>query len=396
MTDRRPRLAYICADRGIAPDGTKGAAVHFRQMGRALVRQGAQLEAFALKSKGATELGFPLQVVLHGSRGTGLDAEVRWLAAGGALLESLEARAPFDAVYERFSLFAPAGIAYAQSRDIPLVLEVNAPLWIEAQKYRSLELRETARSLARETLIRAYRVLVVSPRLREIVCDEGVPPERVQVFPNGVSERFFSAKPENKPARLAGRPVLLFCGSLKPWHGVNFLLEAFRKLLERRPVGLWIVGDGPLRDAIELAQQELPDHVHWEGAVAHERLPGILKAADIAVAPYPSSAPDYFCPLKVIEALAAGCPVLASDSPMMRSWVGEPKRAILFAPDDPHDFVAAAEALLDDTGRRRDLSREGVKTAQDRYTWRHRAEELWRLLGWNDATPLSSPVVRRG
>jgi glycosyltransferase involved in cell wall biosynthesis len=351
-------------------------------MGRALVEKGSRVEAFVMKAKDTEGVGFPVRVIPHRSRGKGLDGEVHWLAASGAMLESLESAGPFDAVYERFSLFAPAGMAYARSHGIPHILEVNAPLWVEAEKYRSLELRETARSLARETLRGAHRVLTVSPALKEIVLAEGVPSEHVQVFPNGVAESFFSAEPAPKPAALEGAPVLLFCGSLKPWHGVSFLLVAFRKLVERRPIGLWIVGDGPLRDEIEEAQDNYPGNVHWEGAVDHERLPGILKAADMAVAPYPSSAPDYFCPLKVIEALAAGCPILASDSAMMRSWVGDPPRAGLFPADSVDGFVSAAESLLDDEELRTVLSGEGVKIALECYTWRHRVEELWEILGW--------------
>lgn len=390
MTSRQPRLAYICADRGIAPDGTKGASVHFRQMGRALAAAGVDLEAFAMKLRDPDAVGFRVEVIGHRSKGKGLDAEVRMLASSGALLERLEKRGPFDAVYERFSLFAPAGLAYARSQGVPFILEVNAPLWIEAEKYRSLELKETARALARETLQGADRVLTVSPRLKEIVCAEGVRPEKIDLFPNGVADRFFTDPPCARPEALEGRPVIVFCGSLKPWHGVSFLLEAFEKLAARRAVGLWIVGDGPLRDEIEQAQQRFPGQIHWEGAVPHERLPAILKAADMAAAPYPASAPDYFCPLKVIEALAAGCPVLASDSAMMRSWVGDPPRAALFAAESVDGFASAAESILDNDEKRRTMITEGGRIARSRYTWRRRIEELFGILEWTPQTPSAS------
>jgi glycosyltransferase involved in cell wall biosynthesis len=232
--------------------------------------------------------------------------------------------------------------------------------------------------------------------LKEIVCGEGVHPGRVQVFPNGVSDRFFTDSPAGKPAKLEGKSVLLFFGSLKPWHGLSFLLDAFKSLVTRRPVGLWIVGDGPLRKEIEGMQRDYPEQIHWEGAVEHERLPGILKAADLALVPYPSSAPDYFCPLKVIEALAAGCPVVASDSPMVRAWVGDPPQAALFEADSLDDFIRAMEGLLDDPDRREALRRGGQKIARDRHTWRQRAEELRELFGWSRSPSSPSSEVYRG
>ena len=91
-----------------------------------------------------------------------------------------------------------------------------------------------------------------------------------------------------------------------------------------------------------------PDLVHYEGPVPHERVPSILKAADVAVAPYLSSAPEYFCPLKVVEAQAAGCPLLASRTRPVTDMAEDGERVRLFRPGDTGDFVVALEDLLAD------------------------------------------------
>jgi glycosyltransferase involved in cell wall biosynthesis len=386
MTSQPPSLAYLCSDPGIAPDGVKGASVHFRELGLALRSAGVELDAFMARPGSAAAPSFPVTVVPCARRGEGIEAELRLLGMQERLLDALQQKGPHAAVYERFSLFGLTGLAYARSLGIPLVLEINAPLWLEAERYRSLALREAARAAAREVLCRADHVLVVSEALRAVVCDEGVEPQRVRVFHNGVAwDAFERALPAKRPPALEGRPVLVFVGSLKPWHGIEMLLEAAAAATARRPLGLWIVGDGPLRPAVERAARAHPDWIVAEGAVPHARIPSILKAADIALAPYPKSSPDYFCPLKVAEALAAGCCLLASDTAPVRELVGSPPLAALHAPDDVESFVEALERLLDAPGQRQQMARDGARYAARELTWARRAAEIQALLGWGPA-----------
>jgi glycosyltransferase involved in cell wall biosynthesis len=324
-----PRLAYLCSDPGIPLRAHKGASVHFREFGQALMQAGARLHAFVAKL---------------GDAPVGED-----LRASHAMATAIATRGPFDAVYERLSLFGVAGLAYAQSAGVPLLVEVNAPLWDEAARFRDLALARTARAVCLDVLGRADAVLCVSQALAATLAREGVDERKLIVQPNGVNGALFgSAQPALRPAALAGKSVLTFIGSLKPWHGVEFLLEAFARLRERSPrqVALWVVGDGPLAEQVAAAAQRWPGAVVLHGAVPHHEIPAILLASDIALAPYPADAPDYFCPLKVVEALAGGCPLVASRVPCVTDVVGARDGVELFAPGDHGDFVAAVERSL--------------------------------------------------
>jgi glycosyltransferase involved in cell wall biosynthesis len=193
----------------------------------------------------------------------------------------------------------------------------------------------------------ASRVFAVSSSLAAELAADGVDGSRIEVLGNGAELAAFRASATGeKPLALRGRPTLLFAGSLKPWHGIPFLLRAFAALRAERPVGLWIVGDGPERDAVATARRAFPGDIVHEGAVPHERMPGIVRAADVVVAPYPAAAPGWFSPLKIVEALAAGRPLLASRVPCVLEAVAGHAPVGLFEPDDLADFVAAARRVL--------------------------------------------------
>lgn len=342
------RIAYVCADPGIPPDGDKGASVHFRSLAAAFARLGTALDVFVARDGDVAGFHPHRARTVPAPRGSGVLGEVLQLGHAEAMLRALQAAGPHAAVYERLSLFGLAGLAHARLAGIPFVVEVNAPLWREAAAFRDLQLANAARGVCLDVLRGATRVFAVSPALARELADAGVARERLEVLGNGADlATFRGARAADKPAALRGRPTLLFVGSLKPWHGIPFLLRAFAALRAQRPVGLWIVGDGPEREAIATAQRAFPGDIVHEGAVAHERIPALLQAADVVVAPYPAAAPDYFSPLKLVEALAAGRPVLASRVPCVLETLAGHDPLGLFAADDVVDFVTTAQRVLD-------------------------------------------------
>ncbi len=341
------RVAYVTADPGIPPDGSKGASVHFRSLAAAFARIDVALDVFLARAGDVGAFAPHRARTVPTPAGKGRLGELLQLGHNEALLAALRAAGPHTAVYERLSLFGLAGLTHARSTGVPFVVEVNAPLWREAAQFRDLALTGTARGVCLDVLQQADRVLSVSPALATELVAAGVPAANVSVLGNGADvPAFRAARAAPKPAPLRGRPTLVFIGSLKPWHGIDFLLRAFAALRAHRPCGLWIVGDGPEREAIAKARAAFPADIVHEGDVAHERIPSVLQAADIVVAPYPAAAPAYFSPLKLVEALAAGRPVLASKVPCVLDTLAGQRPLGLFAPDDVVDFVEAAERVL--------------------------------------------------
>ncbi len=342
-----PPVAYLCADPGIGPDGSKGASVHFRSLAAAFAKLGVALDVTMVRAgDGSVFAPHPCRVVGM-RRARGLEGELHQLGHGSVLLDALAAAGPHAAVYERLSLFSCAGLAHARRLGVPFVVEVNAPLWQEAAEFRTLHLHETARAMCMDVVRGADAVFAVSEPLAGQLVGLGASRERVHVMGNGADlASFRDAEPAQRPAALSGKPVLLFAGSLKPWHGIEFLVAAFAALRERVDCGLWVIGDGPGREQLEAAAHRMEGAIVCEGAVPHERMPALLAAADAVLAPYPGTAPAFFSPLKVVEALAARRPLVASRVPCVLGELRGTELPGLHEPDDVAGFVNAVERVL--------------------------------------------------
>src|SRR5262249_44816342 len=153
--------------------------------------------------------------------------------------------------YERYMLFNMAGLTAARRAGIPMILEVNAPLAYERSAYETLSLRRLARRCERHVCSNADVVVVVSTPLKGHLVREGGPAERIVVLPNGADSEVFRPDAEVRTALRAqldigpDEVVVGFSGILRPWHGVDVLIEAVARLRERARVKVLIVGDGP-------------------------------------------------------------------------------------------------------------------------------------------------------
>lgn len=386
-----PPIAYVCADPGIPPDGSKGASVHFRSLAAAFAQLGTQLDVFMARAGDTSGFGPHRARTVPVPKASGRRGELLQLGHAETMLAALHSAGPHTAVYERLSLFGLAGLAHARELGVPFLVEVNAPLWREAAAFRELGLPNAARGVCLDVLQQADRVLAVSRPLARELQAEGVAADRIEVLGNGADVAAFrGATAAAKPPALRGRPTLLFCGSLKPWHGVPFLLRAFAALRAQRPCGLWIVGDGPERPTIEVAMRAFPGDIVHEGAVDHDRIPALLQAADVVLAPYPAAAPAYFSPLKLVEALAAGRPMLVSRVPCVLDSLQGHAPVGLFEPDDIADFVATAMRVLDlgPAAATAGIAPERIEALD----WSHKAQRILSLLSVPPA-PLQQEAV---
>ena len=324
------RIAYVCADPGIPLLGYKGASVHLRSLAAALVRRGNRV----------------LQLV---SRVDGDNPAPPGVTVG-LLTESLEGVLEdwgCEVVLERYSLASERALAACRILGIPYALELNAPLVDEAAAYRGLRDVERWRSRECALLKAADLVVAVSPTVRDHALRCGVLPEKAVVIRNGVDTALFQlARPEPILDRfhLKGSRVVGFVGSLKPWHGVDLLLQALVEL--DADVRALIVGDGPQRAELEtlVARLGLSDRVLFSGAVAHAAVPDHMAAMTLGVAPYRGQADFYFSPLKVAEYMAAGLPVVASRQGELAEIVGD--AGLLVNPDDVKELAEAMSRIL--------------------------------------------------
>jgi glycosyltransferase involved in cell wall biosynthesis len=387
------RLGYVCADPGIPIFGSKGGSIHVQEVVRALARRGVEVEIHASRAGGepprdlAHLATFPLPRPPAGDRG---GRELAMVAANDALWNSLARRPAYDVIYERHSLWGTAGMEFARSTQRPGILEVNAPLVEEQSTHRGLVHRDLAeRSVARACTAAQLLIAVsegVATSLRHI---DGVG-ERVHVVSNGVDPARFPSPTSQRRSRPSDTFTVGFLGTLKPWHGLDTLVEGFAILQRRRPASrLLIVGDGPERERLldQLRSRGLLDATHLCGAVSADEVPKWLASMDAGVAPYPETQGFYFSPLKVLEYMAAGVPTVASRIGQIPECVEHECSGLLFPPGDAEALASALETLADDPDLGSRLGRNARSVIVERHTWDSVVQRILELARLSEPCP---------
>jgi glycosyltransferase involved in cell wall biosynthesis len=190
---------------------------------------------------------------------------------------------------------------------------------------------------------------------------DGIPADRVHVIPPGYDPALFAAAAAH-PFPGLPRPRVAYLGRLAPQKDVGTLLEAFARL----PAGaqLLVVGDGPDRPALARRAQRFGSRVHFTGFVPHVQVPAVLRNVDMLV--LPSLYEDLSSAL--IEAMAAGLPVVATRVGGTADLVHDGVNGLLVAPRDPAALAAAISRVLADPAAAAGLAAAARHTA-DAYAW---------------------------
>ncbi len=375
------RIAYVSADQGVPVFGTNGSSAHVRAVLRAFLGRGVSLELFAARFDGPRPADLEqvrVHALPHASRQLAqAERERLAIAANDQLRRQLDAAGPFDLVYERQSLWSAAGMEQARDWGVPGLLEVNAPLLEETARYRTLIDRAAAERQRRRSFAAAAALLAVSPGVARHLAGFAEATGRVHVVPNAVDPARFSPRCALRPP---GEPVCIgFLGSLRPWHGVDGLIDAMGLLLRQGlDVRLLVVGKGPERERLEAraGAQGIAGSIEWTGAVPEAAVPGELARMDIAVAPYPPSPSFYFSPLKLFEYMAAGLPIVATDVGDLATFVEPDSSGLICPPGDPAALADALAALARDPARRLRLGRAARDRAERRHSWTATVERI--------------------
>lgn len=365
------RVAYICADPGIPVFGTKGASVHVQEIVRSFLKRGDEVRLYCTRTGKDVPADLASTVTVTERKlpsSSGPDRERAQRLAADELAR-LAVDDGCDLVYERYSLFSTAMAQVAERLSIPAVLEVNAPLIQEQAEHRELYDAEGAQAVLRTLLRWASRAVCVSVPVAGWLggqVPDGARP-RIAVEPNGVNTERITPGHHTADDDI---PVVLFVGTLKPWHGVETLLDA--AALAKTRWRLRIIGDGPLGARLREDAADRGLNVEFTGAVSPAQVPGMLLDCAVAAAPYPATQAaygNYFSPLKIYEYAAAGLPIVASRIGQVPAIIRDGETGILVAPSDAGELAAGIDSLIGNPARGRKLGEAGRARAVDNYSW---------------------------
>lgn len=380
------KAAYVCSDRGVPVFGSKGCSLHVQEITRALIQSdiNIDLHAAAVGGECPDDLkSIDIHRIRHAKLADRALREQSDIDDNLTITHELERYEPYDFVYERYSLWSHAGMSYAASRNIPAILEVNAPLIEEQKKYRGLIDQDAAVKVTQKCFTAASLILTVSEQVANYV--ESFPQARgkVKVLPNGVNTERFSSSLTMRSKDTNGF-VFGFVGTLKPWHGVDRLINAFAAIHQNIPhTRLLIVGDGPMREALEgqVASLNLSPSVTFTGLVTPSKMVEMYQRMDVGVAPYPNDIDCYFSPLKVYEYMAAGLPVIGSDVGQIRNIITNHKTGITCPASSINSLAEAMEYLATHPSTALAWGRSAQNEALSCHSWKQRVDNILHWSG---------------
>ncbi len=237
----------------------------------------------------------------------------------------------------------------------------------------------------------AHIIAVSGPIRQRLVERDGVPAERVTVIPCAMPEDSLPQPAPALPEQLRGRPLVGVVARLEPEKGVDVLLRAAPRILDHRPeCAFMVVGDGPQRATLEAqaARLGLGSHVHFLGFRPDVR--ALLPLLEVLVVPSLSEG----APLVILEAMAAGVPVVASAVGGIPDQIRHDQQGLLVPPGNDAALAAAALSLLEDPALARRYGEAGRRKVEQECQFEEmvdRIEGIYQRVSPHHR-PVSGPV----
>jgi glycosyltransferase involved in cell wall biosynthesis len=304
-------------------------------------------------------------------------------------------------IWERSSPLHANGLKIAKEFGLPYVLE-----WKDHLVAPGITLfHRQAVSIEDQKLRGADFVVVESAVLKGLLAQSGVDSARIIVAHNGVNVEEFEVAPScgvqvRKEIGVGSEELLVgYVGSYAFYHDTPLLIQA-AKLLAADPkaaVRVLLVGAGKdyercrrLAERLGLSSSRLILHEPVPAA----NVPTVLNALDVAVLP---GCTDIICPIKIMEYMAAGLPVLAPDYPCNREVIENSATGLLFRPRDANAIAAKVRELSADAYLRRRLGAAARQAIRRRFSWESTwGQALVDIAGRIPTRSLESPSAKEG
>ncbi|MGF1458013.1 MAG: glycosyltransferase family 4 protein [Leptolyngbyaceae cyanobacterium] len=268
-----------------------------------------------------------------------------------------------------------AGLFYAKALNIPLMASYHTHLPKYLEHYGLGVFEGLMWELIKAVHNQARINLVTSTAMQEELTAHGV--ERVEVWQRGVDTELFRPALASQAMRdrlsqgHPDAPLLLYIGRLSAEKEIDRIKPVLKAIPEAR---LALVGDGPNREGLE--KHFAGTNTHFVGYLAGEELGAAYASADAFI--FPSRTETLG--LVLLEAMAAGCPVVAANAGGIPDIVTNGENGYLFDPTDEHGAIAATQYLLD-RGAERELMRRNARIEAERWGWNAATQQLQKFYG---------------
>lgn len=289
-------------------------------------------------------------------------------------------------------------LATARHLGIPVVYEVRGFLeetWLASRhdKGQDHTYYQWSKDAESDVMLSVNHVITLSEVMRQEIISRGVPDCRTTVIPNAVDEqRFFPAEaPAPLRSSLGLSPTVAtlgYIGSLVDYEGLPTLISALSKLHHcGYNVHFICIGDGPEFQNLnsQVAQLGLQNSVTFTGHLPHHEIPQYYRLMHAFIVPRRDRRVcRLVTPLKPIEAMASGVPLVTSELAPLLELSGQGAAGPAFPPEDPDALAQTIADLLNDPQAQRQHSWQGRKRVLQEYTWTANAglyKDIYSRLG---------------
>lgn len=380
------RIFYLSSE---AVPGNSGGSVHTLEVARHLAEQGCQITLLCHRLKGQLlkEKIDGIEVIRKNL--SLLNRRISILSF--IKLFSIDL-AKYDLLIERYSWLSGAGIYHARRKKITSILEVNSPvldevIWRFGWKenfIRTILLKRLSNFQMREAngiITTISKIIPDSYHHKSLFSEWGV---NTDIF-----------TPDNKAKKeclefrnkffLKDDFVVVFSGSFYPWHGVSDLKEIIKNCKENKKIKFLLIGSGGKQPEVveDIKKNVLAEQVVFQNQVSYEKIPFLIAAADLGIAPYniehypPLKKFGFFwSPLKIFEYLACGIPVLTSKYGRLEELLRPGNCAVFSEPGNSLIFSNHIKDLARHRDRLKDMGIAARKLAEEKYSWDNHTRKL--------------------
>jgi len=286
-----------------------------------------------------------------------------------------------DCIYERYNLYLPSGIWAKKHFNLPLLLEVNSPLYDERKKNNGISINSLAQWSEHYVWKNADHLLPVTKVLENIIAENGISKEKMTVIHNGINVKNFpwpvnASEKIIQQYKLEKKLILGFVGFVREWHRLDRVLDAIAEHNDEN-WHLFLVGDGPGRGILEKHAKKLgvSHKMTITGIVSREKMPQYQSVFDIALQP---DVTPYASPLKLFEYMALEKAIIAPDLDNIKEILTNDHDALLFK--DEQQFNKQLVGLCKSAALRERLGIQAKKTQELKgFFWLENASRIEQI-----------------
>ncbi len=261
----------------------------------------------------------------------------------------------------------------------------------EANGFPSVELPFAYQNVSPETIEKLHilekfcleksdQIITPSYSIKRKILTYGIEEAKVTVIPNGAEIHAKVVKPIEAPRR-----YIIYFGAVQAWQGVDVLLKAFARLRDLDDLHLVICSSNHSRRSKllrKLAEKlEIDSKIIWHFGLSEEELSSWLQHAELSVAPLTECSRNIeqgCAPLKILESMAAGVPVVASDLPSVREIMTDKIHGRLIHPDRPGELARIIRVLLQYPEVLKEMGENSIEKIRSEFLWEKSLETLKR------------------